>query len=307
MIVQQPAQSSATIERQYEWQYAGREWSWTLQLPEALYNYYKQIPRPPTEDYSVYVTQPEDDYYLEMLVGKIKEAAQAESFNEWETVNLTVSFIQSLPYTSDIVTTPFDEYPRYPIETLVDNGGDCEDTSILMAAILTQMGYDVVLLSPPEHMAVGVLGSEGNNGAYWEYNGGRYFYLETTGQGFEIGEVPSEFQDKAAHIYDIVPVPVLTHHWEATMRGYSYVELTVTVENLGTATAYDVYVTGGFDAGNDMVWNPEESATFDLAPGHSIQVTMNLTVPGDKKTRLVVTTVYDDYAVDGSFSEWFDT
>ncbi len=305
-IVQEPPESSDIITMQYDWRYAGTEWTWTLNLPRALYDYYREMPRPPTEDYSVYVTHPEDDSHLEMLVEEIEEAAISEGFDEWETVNFAVSFVQSLPYTSDSVTTPYDEYPRYPIETLVDNGGDCEDTSILMAAILHEMGYGVVLLSLPGHWAVGILGGEGIDGTYWEHNGKKYFYLETTGQGWQIGELPPKFQGEAAHIYDIVPVPILTHDWEATTEG-NYVELIVTVENRGTETAYDVYIRAGFDAGGGMLWNAEESALLDLAPDCGMTVTMYLTMPWDKHTRLVVQIVDNGYAVDESYSRWFNT
>ena len=41
-----------------------------------------------------------------------------------EKVNLVITFVQSLPYTSDSVTTAFDEYPQYPMETLVEYGGN---------------------------------------------------------------------------------------------------------------------------------------------------------------------------------------
>jgi len=79
-----------------------------------------------------------------------------EDLTESEKVNLLISFVQSLPYTFDNVSTPFDEYPRFPIETLVFGGGDCEDTSILTSALLYEMGYDVILINPPGHMAVGI-------------------------------------------------------------------------------------------------------------------------------------------------------
>jgi len=305
-IIQASPESSDIITRQYEWRYAGSDWTWNLPIPKALYDYYRQLPRAPTKDYSVYVTHPEDDSYIKMLAERIEEAAARDGFDEWETVNFAVSFVQSLEYTSDSVTTPYDEYPRYPIETLVDYGGDCEDTSILMAAILHEMGYDVVLLSLPGHMAVGVWGGEGVYGTYWEHNGKKYFYLETTGQGWQIGELPPEFEGEAAYIYDIVPVPILTHDWEAMTKGF-YVELIVTVENWGTATAYDAYILAGFDAGGGMLWNPEESAPFDLEPDYSITVTLYLSVPRDKYTRLVVQIVDDGYAVDESYSEWFNT
>jgi len=311
-----PTESSSVIQRSPEptgyipcfftWEYAGSEWNWDINVPEALYDYYKDKPRPSTEDYSVYVTDPYDDDFISSLVEALGEGAQQQHWDEWETINFAVSFVQSLPYTSDMVTTPYDEYPRYPIETVVNDGGDCEDTSILMAAILDSMGYGVVLISPPEHMAVGVLGGEGVYGSYYEHNGQKYFYLETTGEGWEIGEVPDEYEGGTAHIYDIVPIPILSHNWTATTYGW-HITLEVRVDNLGTAAANDVYVLAGFDAGGGMLWNPEESSLFDLDAGYYRIITLTLDEPTEKHTRLVVQIVDDGYAVDESYSEWFDT
>jgi hypothetical protein len=306
-IIAEPTYSPDTITKEYEWSYDGREWQWTLSIPQSLYDYYVERPRAQTADYSIYVTHPNDDEYIDTIVNGIEEAAADAGYDEIETVNFAVSFVQSMPYAADSVTTTYDEYPRYPIETLVDNGGDCEDTSILMAAILDAMGYDLVLISPPNHMAVGILGSEGMSGTYWEHNNGKYYYLETTSSGWEIGELPEEYTGESAIISDIVPVPILTSDWSAESTRANKTNLTVTVENLGTETATDVYIYAAFDAGGDMVWNDEESQHFDLAPDQSITLTMQLSIPQGEYTRLIVQIVDDGYSADTSYSEWFDT
>jgi LEA14-like dessication related protein/predicted transglutaminase-like cysteine proteinase len=306
VVIQRSPEPTGYLSCSFTWQYKGSEWDWDIEVPKALYDYYKERHRPPTEDYSVYVTDPYDDDFISSLVDGLKEAALEQGWSEYQTVNFAVSFVQSLPYTSDWVTTGYDEYPRYPIETLVDNGGDCEDTSILAAAILNSMGYGVVILCPSGHVAVGVLGGEGIYGSYYEHNGGKYFYLETTTEGWEIGEIPDEYKDESVYIYDIVPIPVLSHDWSATSSMW-HVTLEVTVSNLGTACAYDVYVLAGFDAGNGMLWNSEESSLFDLGQGYSKTITLTLDEPQGKHTRLVVQVVDDGYAADESYSEWFDT
>jgi hypothetical protein len=134
---------------------------------------------------------------------KLHEAASQEGYGAYETISFMLAFVQSLPYTSDSVTTGFDEYPRFPLETLVDNGGDCEDTAILFATLVLIEGYGTVLIHPPNHLAVGVLGSSDIAGSYYTYNGGRYYYCETTGDGWGIGDLPSEFDGVSAYIYPI--------------------------------------------------------------------------------------------------------
>ncbi len=306
-IINEVEQSTELITRDYKWQYGGRQWTWELRIPKSLYNYYQGRPRPPTPNYSVYVTHPLDDTFIEQLISEFERVAQKEGFSDLQKVELATSFVQSLPYTADSVTTSYDEYPRYPIETLVDYGGDCEDTSILTASLLSQLGYGVVLIIyPREHAAVGVLGGEGIYGTYFQHNEGKYFYLETTDTGWGIGIIPEEYKDATARILDMVPTPVLTHTWTATGSG-SIVELEVTVQNLGSSPAYGVYILSGFDAGGDKLWNPEESEPFQVSENSQLTVKFSLQAPLGEHTRLVIQVVDGGYAVDESRSEWFDT
>jgi len=117
--------------------------------------------------------------------------------------------VQAFPYISDDVTDGYDNYNKYPAETLVEAGGDCEDSTILLASILVSEPYGLgtaLLYLPPEkseHIAVGVRGDSSVRGTYYTYDGIDYFYTETTGQGWEIGELPSEYDDMRARV---VPV-----------------------------------------------------------------------------------------------------
>ena len=313
-IVPETTNTSNTtlITRQYSWDYNGSNWTWDLSIYQSTYDYYKTIPRPPTRNYSVYVTHPADDSYINRLAEHIKNEAKNQGFNSYQTVSFTAAFVQSLTYTSDLVTTGFDNYPRYPIETLVDNGGDCEDTAILTAALIDALGYGTVLLvfdgtsTRNGHVAVGVKGGEGIYGTSWTYQDDKYYYLETTGTGWEIGQIPDDYIDSSAFIYPMVPVAVLSHDWESNPNGFN-VEIKVTVSNLGSASAENVYVYAGFDAGNDQCWNSTNSPLFDLGVDQTVEATLYLSPPLGKHTRLVIQIVYQGYAVDESYSKWFDT
>ncbi|HEX3012335.1 MAG TPA: transglutaminase-like domain-containing protein, partial [Syntrophomonadaceae bacterium] len=115
------------------------------------------------------------------------------------------AFVQSFPYVSDSISTPSDEYPRYPVETLLQKEGDCEDTAILTAVLLNELGYGSALLYLPDqgHMAVGILGNENVEGSYYEKDGQRYYYLETTAVGWHIGEIPDDCQDADAMVFPL--------------------------------------------------------------------------------------------------------
>lgn len=277
-----------------------------LAIAKALYSYYKEIPRLPTTDYSVYVTHPLDDLNIGHLADEFRSATQQQDFGEDEKAEFVAAFVQGLTYTADTVTTGHDEYPRYPLETLVDNGGDCEDTAILLAAILHSLGYDVVLIAfPDEHSAVGVAVA-GVSGTYFEHNGTQYFYLETTNTGWGIGQIPDDLKGLTANIYNMTPNPILTHDWDGMISGRS-AELEITVNNLGSGPATDTYILAGFDAGDGKLWNAEESETFTLGLDESITVSLTLQAPREEHTRVVIQIIYDGNAVDESYSEWLDT
>ena len=61
--------------------------------------------------------------------------------------------------------------------------------------------YDMVLIQPPGHMAAGIYGGDGLPRYYWELDGQKYYYIETTGVGWAIGDVPDEYD--TAHVYQV--------------------------------------------------------------------------------------------------------
>lgn len=128
--------------------------------------------------------------------------ALKEGYGAYDEVSAILAFVQSLRYTSDSASTGYDEYPRFPVETLVDDGGDCEDTAILFATLVLILDYNVVLINPPNHLAVGVWG-DNLYGSYYTYNSRRYYYCETTGDGYNIGNIPSEYEGASAYLYSI--------------------------------------------------------------------------------------------------------
>ena len=48
-----------------------------------------------------------------------------------------------------------------------------------------------------------VFGGDGISGRYYEYKGGKYYYLETTGEGWPIGQIPDEFRSAEAKIFPV--------------------------------------------------------------------------------------------------------
>jgi predicted transglutaminase-like cysteine proteinase len=297
------------IEKSFNWSYwrfRDITWTWSARIPTSLYQHYTSKPRPSTENYAVYATDENDREIIDDLAHTLVGQAETLGLDDYETIHFIAAFVQHLAYKTDQETTGFDDYARYPIETLVEEGGDCEDTAILLGKIMVALDYDVVLVRLPAHIALGVLEEEKFAGTYYPYEDKHYFYLETTGEAGRIGMVPEEYKGQLAYIYNFSPRPVVVHSWTGQRRQDSY-QLRVTVENQGTAAADGCSVVAGFDAGNERLWNRTQSGTFDLEPGDRVGITMTLSLPQKEHTRLLVYVVRNGKSLDKSHSEWFDS
>jgi len=212
---------TATIHYQFEAP-KHTEHELTLTIPLEEYRDYKKRPRPSYEDglsknelaakvlakYGAMATDPGDDVLIYSLVRQLNDEARASNFSELDKLRFVLKFVQSLTYTADNATTPsYMEYPRYPVETLFEQRGDCEDTSILLAAILTQMGYDVAIIffERFDHMGLGIYVpfEEKMYGNSWIYpDGRRYWYLDTSGRQ-PIGWCPKPYDTMPAYLYPV--------------------------------------------------------------------------------------------------------
>jgi len=182
--------------RNYQWTFDDYRYTYTLKIPTSLYAYYKEQTH--DRNYVKYAISEQDRKSIDRITTTFQNKADSKT----EAAYNLIAFIQSLPYSKDHVSTGYDEYPRYPIETLVDGTGDCEDTAILTAALLKEMNYDVVLISPPNHMAVGITCSD-CSGTFYTYNDKKYYYLETTANNWRVGQLPEKYRNTKAKIYPI--------------------------------------------------------------------------------------------------------
>jgi hypothetical protein len=123
--------------------------------------------------------------------------------NEEDFVNGVLMITHQIPYKE---SGP----QKYPIETLVENEGDCDLFSFLAASIIKAGGIDVVLLvyEEAEHMMVGVNLSQEPadariNACYFTHEMKQYYVAECTGNfegGWRVGECPDSVQGTQALI-----------------------------------------------------------------------------------------------------------
>ncbi|MDH7508613.1 MAG: hypothetical protein QHH00_04350 [Methanomassiliicoccales archaeon] len=187
--------------RTFEWSYGVNYYTITINIPGQEYYEYSMRTRLP--NYASYVKS--DDSSIRDLAFKLNELAEKAMFTKYRKAEFVLSFVQSLEYLSDQETKGAIEYPRYPVETLVDGGGDCEDTAILFVSLIQTsiLKFDGVLLlfeGGPSHMAAGIWCDHSLPGTSYFFNGKYYYYCETTSPGWIIGEVPEDIQGNAPQI-----------------------------------------------------------------------------------------------------------
>ena len=258
--------------RDFVWQYGGRSFNLAFDLHPATYELFRQRQR--TRDYDLFASDFHSKPFIQEITRKLADYGTASGLSDAEIPYFIVSFVQNLPYTSDDLTTGFDEYPRFPYETLYDNGGDCEDTSILASAMLHELRYDVALLLFPGHMAVGFECRAETGQPRYRHHGRRYCYLETTGDDWDVGMVPPSVQGAVAIIKPIIERPVLLVEFIARYRQITVdttaVGVTVLVTNLGSHTARGATVYVALrQPGTDLAWDQIQSERFGLVPEES--------------------------------------
>lgn len=190
----------------FEWECQdkmGTAWM-ELILDVQMYNYYHSLSRyHGVENYHEYINEANNVQVVQQVVEALRDVAQELHYDDAAVAREIAKFVQDcITYEYDSDTTGQDEFPRYPIETLYERRGDCEDTSILMAALLKEWGYEVGFLHLPGHVAVALRTSDDySDGSYYEINGHRYLYIESTGSGWNIGDIPEDCRNVQAEFH----------------------------------------------------------------------------------------------------------
>lgn len=140
---------------------------------------------------------------VERTAATLAALSRERNYSTFAEISNALAFVQSIPYSRDEDTMQQTDYWRYPIETLYDSTGDCEDTTILAAAVLRRMGHRVGTMLLPEHAALAVEAPSGTPGDFILHEGRAMYYCETTGTGWRVGQLPAGLRGKSVSLYMI--------------------------------------------------------------------------------------------------------
>jgi len=207
--------TSRSVSRHYEWTYDEQAQSCDLEVPVDLYSYYRSQPRIvwTGRDYDDYVLDPLDDRYLRTVTQEILDTTAGDYHAALENA---LFFVQHcIRYVYDPL---WFEYPRYPIETLVDGIGDCEDTAILYTSLVRTLGHGALMVvvdtdgdGRMDHMVAWVpveqaFVDQHPDRSFWDYGGKTYAFAETAVEGgyLPLGVDPWGLTpDRIETIYDV--------------------------------------------------------------------------------------------------------
>ena len=168
------------------------------------------------EDYKNYIEKMREivlsddsfNYHSRYLIQEIQRIAIKNNLDEKDTLQFVLDFIQepeSLGYELDEKSRELampKEYIRFPDETLYDQQGDCDCKAFLAGVLYYLLGYDILLLISRQlgHAAVAIAVNDKTVASYFgegdlddytiDINGHKYYYCETTTDGFRIGDLP---------------------------------------------------------------------------------------------------------------------
>ena len=213
----------STVTRTYEWSYNGVDYEYTLNiLYSDFYAYRSDVTVGRSSQMfnnnTILNTQTlitSSDKYVVELAGMLEE--KTEGMSAYDKINVLLAFTQYIEYVSDETSMGQAEYWKYPLETLYDNNGDCEDTSILFAAIGKAMGFDTAVMLFPGH-ATGAVNFED---------------LGMSEDDYEISyqQYGSFFNSKI--VYSITYDEKTQYLYVSNNKGYLYCETTVTEDDNG--------------------------------------------------------------------------
>jgi hypothetical protein len=150
------------------------------------------------DTYRAMVNDPAQEEMYSSLLNDVKKTRFQQNLSDDEYLELIAVYVQSLRY-----ETREQNPAKFPIETVVDRAGDCDDKSLLLAGLLSREGYPVAVLlfGPEAHMAIG-MGSDD-----YLYKNTGYAFLETTNYSF-VG-VPTDTLGGNLTLYsDPVIIPI---------------------------------------------------------------------------------------------------
>ena len=141
----------------FYWDFDSNQYHLETVLNYTTYSYYRSLDHSidwsNAENYEDVIPQyarfatPDAPYVQELALELKNMSIQSGYTTNIEIAEFIYSFVGAIPYQYDLDSEGnTTEKPKYPIEMLFENGGDCEDASALYISLVESLGYDAALM-----------------------------------------------------------------------------------------------------------------------------------------------------------------
>jgi hypothetical protein len=165
---------------QYSFNYKEKSFDYEVELLDDLYKFSSELKKQDCYidyffDDKMYFEDPYNNYFMKKVSEDFINLKERGYSND-EIVEIATIFVQSIPYGN----VGADMYNQYPYETFYKNEGNCLDKSVILAAILKNIGYTTYIVTTQEeegyHALVAIVCENGNI----KYKDEDVCFIETT-------------------------------------------------------------------------------------------------------------------------------
>ena len=137
----------------------------------------------------------------------LRALAEKESTLSRDIPFTVVSFIQDIPYSyilsddscashSDFPCVPLQRYGIIsPVEFLYSLAGDCDTRTVLLFALLKNLGFDPIIVNSAQYHHSMLALDVPTEGDYFIHKGRKFYFWETTAAGWLPGMLPPEMSN----------------------------------------------------------------------------------------------------------------
>ncbi len=180
------------ITRLISFQYQNKTHYLTIDCPQLLYlackgGYNAEILNDPfadinrTKEYHSFISDPLQTDVINSL--KLQLSEISGNITGTDYLDVAKIFVASIP--PDPVATE----RKFPLVSLIDYKADCDDKTVLLAALLGDTGYKIGIIEFPNHVVLGIAGLKP------EFRKSGYCVIDTT-QNVPIGIIQNEYFEK---------------------------------------------------------------------------------------------------------------
>jgi hypothetical protein len=190
-----PILPNKPVTKTLTWTFQGKTFSLRVTLNRNLIDYLAEHPQ---MEVSWYFNQPLTSAFKAQVIEPLKKLVAQEKLTGTAAVDFLLQFSLARPYLEDHKQAR-GEHCSFVEESLFDDYTDCEDRAYLLAALVQGvLGYNVVGLQFPNHVAVAVEIPENRQmGKKIIFEGRTYIVCDPSYSGSTVGEIIEPFKDAA--------------------------------------------------------------------------------------------------------------